>query len=139
MFPFCDLSQMKTVFEQISFIPQGTESSLSKSCHSGLFTSRNLFVLKISDKVAAVAAIITTTAQKLEAGLNFRTKDLLLPLQSDLNEVRSFNRKWQVTNLTRNTFSYAILLCNSANTDPMLLVIICDRQCGAMLWCILTD
>ncbi len=54
----------------ISFIPRVTELSLSKSCHSGLFTSRNLFVLKIFDKVAAVADMITTTGQKLEAGLN---------------------------------------------------------------------
>lgn len=48
--------------------------SLSKRCQSGLFTSWNLFVLKISDKVAAVADMITTTVQKLGAGLKLCTK-----------------------------------------------------------------
>lgn len=53
---------------------QVTKLSLSKRCHSGLFTSRNLFVLMISDNVAAVADMITTTVQKLGAGLKFCTK-----------------------------------------------------------------
>lgn len=47
-------------------IPRLTNLSLSRSCHSGVFTFRNLFVLKISDKVAAVADMITV--RKLETG-----------------------------------------------------------------------
>lgn len=50
-------------------MPRLTNLSLSRSCHSGVFTFRNLFVLKISDKAAAVADMITTTVRKLETGL----------------------------------------------------------------------
>lgn len=46
-----------------------TNLSVSRSRHSGVLTFRNLFVLKISDKAAAVADMITTTVTKLETSL----------------------------------------------------------------------
>lgn len=62
--------RVKTMY-CVSVTHRATNLSLSESCHSGALASRNLFVREMSDKVAAVADIITTTGQKAEAGLEF--------------------------------------------------------------------